>query len=87
MHIEHNGKVTNDNNGVYLNSNGTLVLQCVSNATLIQWTSSVDDGFLSTSTTITVDAVATYTCVTVNECEPTAASINVQGMYLVYWLC
>ena len=79
VHIDHNGQATDDGNGVYLNADGTVTIQCVSNAPIIQWTSSGNDSFTSTNTSITVNASATYTC-TASVCQPsTARSINVQG--------
>ena len=62
--IEHNGRATDDGNGIHLNADGTVTIQCVSNAPMIQWTStsSGDDGFTSTNASIIVNTVATYTC-------------------------
>ena len=86
IHILHNGQATEDGNGIHLNADGAVTIQCVSNAPMIQWTSSGDDIFTSTNTSITVNTVATYTC-TASMYECTAArSINIQGIDLLFSL-
>ena len=85
--IQHDGEVV-DENGVYLNDDGTVTLSCIVSdcEATGEWTSSSDASFTSTDLSITVTTPAIYTC-TATGCG--SASINVQGnvMHYNYLLC
>ena len=82
IQIQHNSTVADDGS-VVLDENKGVALKCVvikyNNAT-VQWTSSTNEGFIVTGTSITVYAEATYTCTVLSDYGSSSASTVIKGI-------